>query len=365
MAPRSAESGGRAALVAAALQLEAPATLVVVTARPADVDKVADDLALFSAASVERFAAWESSGTERSIDDQIHGDRLRVLKRLAGPVEQQPAVVVASIQSLLQPVPSREQLLEQTRSLTVGAEVNLTELLRWFAANGFDNTPAVQLPGEFSLRGGIVDVFAPDWDAPVRIEFFDERIESIRAFEVSSQRSLMALDSVEITILKPSPADREHLASYLAPGSWWLLVEPDETQEEARHYLDRVDRREDFHSTDEVLERIHRFPSITAAAISRGSMEVTAQLRIESVERFSGDIGKVRGELDSAGEGQQVTIVCRTEAEIERLSEIFASTRLMAEGRLTFVAGSLAAGFRLVAAPGIGERRRIVPSQRS
>ncbi len=350
--------GSSCALVAAALESEAPETLVIVAPRPDDADKLIDDLRLFTAASVQPFAAWESTGAERKVDDQIHGDRLHVLKLLASsvaqggqspPADERPRIIVASIQSLLQPVSSREQLLSQTRRLAVGDEVNLDNLLRWFASSGFDNTPAVQLPGEFSLRGGIVDVFAPDWDAPVRIEFFGDQIESIRTFEVSSQRSLTSLAAIEITILKPSPADREHLASYVPPQSWWLLLEPDEIVEEARHYLDRVDRRDDFHATDDVLARIHQFPSITAAAVSRGSMETTCQLRIESVERFSGDIGKVRDELDSAGAGQHVTIVCRTEAEVERLRDVFGATRLAAEERLAFVLGHLNAGFRLVA----------------
>ena len=82
--------------------------------------------------------------------------------------------------------------------------------------------------------------------------------------------------------------------------------------------------------------------------IAAGSLDFTCQLGIESVERFSGDIGKVRNELDAAGQGQDVFVVCRTEAEMQRLAEIFGGTQLAGEGRLHFPIGSLAGGFRLI-----------------
>ena len=102
----------------------------------------------------------------------------------------------------------------------------------------------MELPGEFSVRGGIVDIFAPDWDGPVRVEFFGDEIESIRRFEISSQRSLESLDAVDVTIVGPAAADRAHLADYLPPQSWFLLLEPMELEQQGRQYLERLDRAE-------------------------------------------------------------------------------------------------------------------------
>ena len=62
----------------------------------------------------------------------------------------------------------------------MGQRVDISELLKWLASHGFHGTSAVELPGEFSSRGGILDVFAPDWHHPVRIELFDDEIESTR-----------------------------------------------------------------------------------------------------------------------------------------------------------------------------------------
>src|SRR4029079_13122017 len=131
----------------------------------------------------------------------------------------------------------------------------------------------------------------------------------------------------------------------LPSRTWFLLIEPHELQEEARHYRQRLDRPQDLHELDDVLASIYRFPSVTAAAVASGSMESECQLRIESVERFSGDIAKVRTELDTVGLGYDVFIVCPTEAEVERLREIFGTTQLAVNGKLRFPTGRLQSGF--------------------
>jgi transcription-repair coupling factor (superfamily II helicase) len=338
--------GSACALAAAALAQDAPASLVVVCPHVDDVDDLADDLALFTPVVPERFPAWERLPSEQAIADETFGDRVRLLKQFQSA--NAPKLVLCSIQSLLQPVPDRDALGRQTRCLAVGGQWRIEDLARWLVENGFHNTPAVELPGEFSIRGGILDIFAPDWFDPVRIEFIGDEIESIRRFEVSSQRSLERLESVEVTIFPPGMHDRAHLADYLPGQSWFMLVEPMELKQQAEHYLERLERPEEMHDFSAVTREIFRFPSVAASAVAAGSMETTCRLMIESVERFSGDINKVRDELDDAGTGQEVFIVCQTEAEARRLGEIFAGTQLARQGHLHFPLGSLDNGFRLV-----------------
>ncbi|MFH1924600.1 MAG: CarD family transcriptional regulator, partial [Planctomycetota bacterium] len=338
--------GSSCALSAAALVRHAPASLVVVCPRVALADDFLEDLALFTTLAPEKFPAWESLPSEHLIHDEVFGDRVRVLKLLEGP--QPPKLLVTSVESLLEPVPERETLRGQTRSLRVGDEVEIDRLSKWLVENGFHGTSAVELPGEFAPRGGLVDIFAPDWYDPVRVEFFGDQIESIRRFEVSSQRSLVGLDEVELTMLDPNLKHRGHLADYLPPESWFLLVEPERIEDQARAYLERLERPQDLHSPASVMERVLRFPSVTASAMAAGSFETTCRLKIESVERFSGDIAKVRDELDAAGADQDVFVVCQTEAEVRRLKEIFNTTQLARQGKLHWPLGSLSGGFRLL-----------------
>ena len=348
--------GSSCALVAASLVRQVPGPLVVVCSHGDVLDDFASDLTLFSDISVERFPAWESNPKEGALYDEIYGDRLRLLKRLqVADGKQKKSVgksiplIVTSIQSLLQPVPRRETLQRRTRQLKINEDCDAEKLTVWLVENGFQSSSAVALPGEFSLRGGILDIFAPDWLDPVRIEFFGDTVESIREFEVSSQRSLQALTSVEVTALAPSNDDREHFCNYLPSNATFLLIEPGDLEEEGKHYLDRLDQPQDFHSVNTSLREITKFPSVTASGISAGSLETTCHLQIESVERFSGDIGKVRDELDSLMvDVSDVFIVCQTEAESQRLQELFGGTRLATAGKIHFPLGRLKAGFRLV-----------------
>jgi transcription-repair coupling factor (superfamily II helicase) len=337
--------GSSCALVAATLAGQASGPLVVVCPHIDDVDPLVDDLALFTPLTPERFAARESFAPERALLDETFGDRVRVLKLLE---RSPPELVVTSIQALMQPVPDRPAMAARTRSLRIGDEIQVPALSRWLVENGFHSTSAVELPGEFSVRGGILDLFAPDWFDPVRVELFGDQVESMRRFEVSSQRSLTVLGEVDLTVLAPAADYRGRLTDFLPQGSWFLLVEPDEIEDEGRRYLERMDRPEQAHHVREVLAEVLRFPSVTAAAIAAGSLETTCRLKIESVERFSGDVGKVREELEAAGAGQEVFVVCQTEAEVRRLADVFSATRLAQEGRLHLPLGHLREGFRLV-----------------
>jgi transcription-repair coupling factor (superfamily II helicase) len=210
----------------------------------------------------------------------------------------------------------------------------------------------VELPGEFSHRGGIIDIFATDWLLPVRMELFDDEIESLRSFEVATQRSRETLDRIEVTALASAADAAGHLTDYLPPTSWIILVDPERISDEGKSYLLRVEKAAGFHSVTSVLAGCSRYAVATTAEIQSGTAGVHCHLPFESVERFSGDIGRIRDELDTIGHADEVFIVSPTEAEVERLREILASTKLASTGRLHFPVGTLHAGFRLRAREG-------------
>jgi transcription-repair coupling factor (superfamily II helicase) len=343
--------GSSRALVAAALARSSPGPLVVVAPHQGEIDAIGRDLALFSDARVADFPAWEAEPGERVMHDDAFCQRLRVLKRLSDGWRMQDAghrerrshsdsspphpasyILVTSIQSVLQPVPGRDSFAAATREIRVGSQIDVDQLARWLVERGGHATTAVQLPGEFSVRGGILDLYAPDADDPVRIELFGDEVESIRRFDVATQRSLATLEATTITMLEPTALDRAHFTSYLPPETWFLLIEPNELQEEGKFYLERMDRPQSFHSVRVTLEEIYKFPSVTAAGVPAGSVETTAHLEFESVERFSGEIGKVRDELDKVSDGHEVFIVCETDAEVERLSQLFGDSPLFSSG---------------------------------
>jgi transcription-repair coupling factor (superfamily II helicase) len=340
--------GSSCALVAAGLERHSPQPLVVVLPHIRDLDSLCDDLKLFTETRTQQFPAWETDAGERVLNDEIYGQRLRVLKSLKSPGERTPRIIVTAIQSLMQPVPSAETLAAATRQIKVGDTLDTAELTRWLAAEGCVSTSAVELAGEFSLRGGILDLYPPDAENPIRVELFGDEVESLRTFDITTQRSIESLNVIEITVLQPTRENRTHFTAFLPKESWFLLVEPSELQEEGRFYHQRLEHPENFFSTSVTLSETNKFPTVTAAGVPAGSYDTTAHLQFESVERFSGDVHRVREELESAAADHRVYLVTETDAEAERLRELFGQTRLLQEGKLKFVTGHLARGFRFV-----------------
>jgi transcription-repair coupling factor (superfamily II helicase) len=297
----------------------------------------------------EVFPAWDRLPREAGAGDEVFGRRLRVVKRLASPLP--PRIVVAPFQALLQPVPTLDALARYSRTVRVGDQVAVEELTAWLAERSMTRAEVVEVPGEFSVRGGILDLFPPDSAEPVRIEFFGDDVESIRPFDPESQRSLDRWESVTLTAAMSYDGDdlsaMGHVASAFPDETWVALIEPNDLKEEGRHYLGRSDDRRGLFTVEATLERLFKRPSITLATLAADSLETTCHLRVESVERFSGELTKVKTELDAASAGDRVLIACHNAAEVERLGEVFADTEIARTGRLQLTVGRIRSGFHM------------------
>ena len=337
--------GSARALLAAALSDAGEKTLLVICPKPEQAEALFDELENFS--DVPRFLlpAWETEPGERILYDEIYGGRLRVLKWLAE--KPSTGIIVSSIPALMQPISDVSQLEAHTRRIVVGEKLDPSALRSWLVEQGFHPTSAVELPGESSGRGGIVDVFAPDWDNPVRIEFFGDEIESIRGFEVATQRSIGSLEAAEITLFEPNDPGESFVTDHLPQDAWIVSIEPTEIEKEAKHYHELLEHPEFVHGHRKVTARFESFAQLSAEAIAHNPMQVRARLPFESVERFSGEISKVRDELEAIGADHDVFVVCHNEAEAKRLDELFAETELAKNKRLHFPLGTLHEGFRL------------------
>ena len=185
-----------------------------------------DDLPTFFDGSIERLPACLTSNESTVTVDHEFGDRLRLVKSLAAG-DANP-IIVASVPALLQPLPSRAALDGQSRRIKAEQTLDVDDLTTWLTEQGFHETSAVELPGEFSSRGGIVDVFAPDWAGPVRIELFDDEVESLRQFDPGTQRSVADINQIEITVLDNSSLQDGHLADFLPEETVVLFCEPEQ-----------------------------------------------------------------------------------------------------------------------------------------
>jgi transcription-repair coupling factor (superfamily II helicase) len=342
--------GSAAPLAAAALALHAPGPVMIALAHVGDVDDFRDDVATFSGINPEVFPAWDRLPREAAASggDEVFGRRVRVVKRLSGAVP--PKIVVAPFQALLQPVPTPEALTRSSRTVRLGDVVPIEELTAWLAERGMTRVEVVEVAGEFSVRGGILDVFPTDASEPLRIEFFGDEIESIRAFDAESQRSLNHCDAITLTnpLSADDPTALGQLADAFPPETWVILVEPTDLREEGRAYLGRVGDPRGLFTVESVFERLCKFPSTTLSTLASATLEVSCQLRVESVERFSGELTKVKAELESAASGDFVLIACHNSAEVERLGEVFSDTMMARGGRLRLTVGRIRSGFHMI-----------------
>ncbi|WP_269303446.1 transcription-repair coupling factor [Aeromicrobium sp. HA] len=165
--------------------------VVAVTA----TEREADDLAaavgsLIGREQVATFPAWETLPHERlSPRSDTVGRRLAVLRRVVHGGDERPKVVVAPIRSILQPQVKGLADLEPVE-LRAGQDVELDDVVARLAAAAYTRVDLVERRGEFAVRGGIVDVFPPTEDHPLRVEFWGDTVDEIRRFAVADQRTL-------------------------------------------------------------------------------------------------------------------------------------------------------------------------------
>src|SRR6266498_972101 len=181
--------------------------LVAVTATSADAEALAADAAAFLGPErVAVFPAWETLPHEPlSPRSETVARRLALLHRLARQAageapetpEQAPlALLAVPARAVMQPLAPGLDVIEPVR-VARGDQMDLEDLLERLVAAGYERTDMVERRGEVAVRGGLVDFFPPGDDHPVRVEFWGDEVEGIRAFAVASQRSLTELPSVE------------------------------------------------------------------------------------------------------------------------------------------------------------------------
>jgi transcription-repair coupling factor (superfamily II helicase) len=139
--------------------------ILIIVGDDKEQDNLLDDLPTFLHGSAVRFPACLVGANPLTTVDLEYGERLRLVKSIAAG-DTDP-IVVATVPSLLQSVPSRESIEGHSKRISIGDQIDVDEFQAWLKEQGFHPTTAVELPGEFSFRGGILDIFATDWAGPV------------------------------------------------------------------------------------------------------------------------------------------------------------------------------------------------------
>ncbi len=159
------------------------------------------------------FPDWETLPYDQfSPHPDLISQRLAALHRLPTLAR---GIVVVPVQTLLQRLAPLSYIVGGSFDLKVGQRLDMDAEKRRLESAGYRNVPQVMDPGDFAVRGGLLDVYPMGADAPLRIELLDEDIDSIRAFDPESQRSLDKVDAVKMLPGREVPMDDASLARVL------------------------------------------------------------------------------------------------------------------------------------------------------
>jgi transcription-repair coupling factor (superfamily II helicase) len=319
--------GSAGMFLLARLRAAHPGPALVIAADPERAERVAEDLRSFSGSrDVELLPAYDTAPYDRfSPHPEIEARRMSLLYALLAAGADTPLTVVAPWAALLRRVPPREELRARVTHLERGLTVDRDALLEVLIAAGYQRTALVEERGEVAARGGIVDLFPPQLERPVRLEFDFEQISSIRAFDPTTQRSEAELRSVVA----------------IPPRSFRLpSTDLDELLQRVR-LLGRANRvpESEVYTLCEALGRRHAPPGIESLEpLLHGSLESvfdyldpTALVAIEDPEAAARELARCADEIQygRAQARQQDRLVCEPD-------EIYLSTeqaRAAAEAR--------------------------------
>ena len=172
------------AMVTAAVLAEAGRPVLVLCADEKEARRQAADLAALTGQTPVMLPARELQLRPGAYSRQWENSRLAALHRMAGGA----AIVVAAVDGMVQRCIPQEVLENAAFTLEVGGQYDVTALAGRLTAAGYSRCDQVEGPGQFAVRGGILDVFPPDAEQPVRCEFFDDELDSMGDFAVNTQR---------------------------------------------------------------------------------------------------------------------------------------------------------------------------------
>ncbi len=170
------------------------APLLVITKSDSEARRLADELGTFFTGNVLWFPKRQL--TFHDLEAESADMRAYRLKAVNAVMHEQNSVIVTSLEGLMTPLSDIKDIKETV--LNVGDTLETNNFSEFAASIGYEHVSIVDGKGQLSIRGGIIDIFPPYLDEPVRIELFDNEIDSIRTFDVISQRSLEKIKQVRI-----------------------------------------------------------------------------------------------------------------------------------------------------------------------
>jgi transcription-repair coupling factor (superfamily II helicase) len=330
--------GSSVAAVVASVRANLNRPILLICGHVDEADDLADDVELFSGQRPEVLPALELAGSLGRASEEQVSNRMRLVARYSAG-EGATGILIASIQSLMQSVPSRKQLSQVLRTLHIGETLEIEKLIVWLSEHGYNRLDQVEVPGDFAVRGGIVDIYLPGLfetegqriGLPVRIDFFGDQIESIHSFDPETLGSGEKLESIEVMDIRgalPQGDEGTSFFSYLPKETIVALWAPLEIAEQAKSYLDRLPDERGIYPLAAVLRHAEPFTRLELSQFEQGGTTFLAgvgehiKLPVRSLQRFETEAGKAITELSELAQTHQTAVFCENEGERQRFSEL-------------------------------------------
>ena len=144
----------------------------------------------------------------------VSAQRMATLSRLVDGLDAKPRLLVTTVPAMIQRVPPTDIVKRASYSARGGNVVEIADLEAYFSVNGYSRASTVSEKGEFAIRGGVIDVFPPGAEEPVRLDLFGDTLESIRAFDPETQRSTKQLKEVSLKPVSEALLDKDSISRF-------------------------------------------------------------------------------------------------------------------------------------------------------
>lgn len=362
--------GSSAPILTTLIAAQRSAPVLYVCAHAEQADHALDDMEAAGGRGIELLPAWETLPDEGGGAGEIGVERARLCDLLRhGTIP----ILIAPIQALMQPVPAPSSLNANTLTLVKGEQRDPESIARWLVERGFTRLDQVEQPGDFALRGGILDIFASADADPVRLDFFGDEIESIRQFESATQRSIRELPMTRITrspaLSKLTNEETTSLWSYLSNECLVVINEPLEVAEIAKTVFDRLGQPIGHYPIDAILRGLRPFPQLQLSRFPTAGVSDLDTVRItcEPLLQFESKSTDAVRQLLLMAEDMPTLVYCDNRGEEQRLRELIeqvtreSNVDPRAADRVETAIGLVHEGFTWRGEAASGNRAAIVP----
>jgi len=321
--------GSAAALLAGATAALTGRFVVLVVAHLDEADNALDELHAQGAGAL-RFPALEVLPGETDVSLDCVGERLAIVRAAAAQELDGAGVLICPVQALMQPVPPPERLEAFSLRLTRGQTRRRDDIVRWLDQAGYERLDAIEEPGHFALRGGILDVFPAGGEVgPARLDFFGDEIESIHEIDLATMGSDRAIDSVDLVSAQAGAQGADEggvcLLDLLPAAALALAHETMEVVEQARGYYERARDAAGVFGPPAILKRLRErfagFGQINQYSPAAPDMQVI-DLPAHALPHFAGEASKAVAELADLAASRRVLVCCENEGELQRFEEL-------------------------------------------